>query len=131
MEEKMRIRLLIAAVITNIILLLILFSSCNKAAQYQKARVKEMDMRLDREKQLADMERQKVSCQTQLQQLITENSQLKEQLETTKKLLMQEQLVSASLKEELLKINKAKLALEEEVKSMMAGSVKTTEKGKK
>ncbi|MDD5347362.1 MAG: hypothetical protein PHT59_01965 [Candidatus Omnitrophica bacterium] len=130
MEEKMRVRLLIAAAVANVILLLLWASSCSKVSQYQKARTKEMDVRLDREKQLAELEKAQSALDQNLKKAGEEIAGLRASLDTLQKSLTQEQLMNASLKSELDKINKAKEALEAQLKELL-GKGKVSDKPKK
>ena len=132
MEENFKGRLMLILGILNVIFLLLWVTSCNDVRKFKSARDKEMDSRLESEQKLGEFMKQKSSLEDKINKIQQELTEEKAALEATKKSLVQEQLISNSLKTELEKISKLKEALEEDLKEALV-EVKSTasEKPKK
>ncbi|MFA4888272.1 MAG: hypothetical protein WC628_01675 [Candidatus Omnitrophota bacterium] len=119
MEEAFKTRLIVISAILNVIFLVGLIGSCNSSSQQKAAWRREMLNKLDAE--------DKLNKSSQEQSVYSEKLKLREKdLEeekaahaVAKKALVQEQLVSQSLKDELQKVVKLKEALEEELKNSL------------
>lgn len=132
MEENFKGRLVLILGILNVIFLLFWVTSCNGARKFKSERYKEMDIRLDSEKKLEEFMKQKSSLEDKINKTQQELAEEKATLEATKKSLVQEQLISNSLKTELEKISKLKEALEEDLKeALVKGKSAVSEKQKK
>jgi len=100
--------------LSGIILLLVavLFASCASSYQHKAARQKEMSARFDLEEKLSKISQQDAGLEQRLKTAEKELEAEKAALDNTKKALMQEQLISQSLKEELEKVTRQKESLE-------------------
>jgi hypothetical protein len=131
-EENIKGRLVLILGILNLIFLLLWVTSCNDVHKYKLLRDKEMSSRLDSEQKLDEFMKQKSGLEEKFSKTQQELSEVKAELETDKKTLLQEQLVSHSLKAELEKISKLKEALEEDLKeALVKGRTAASEKPKK
>jgi hypothetical protein len=131
-EDNFKSRLLLILGILNVIFLLLWVTSCNDVGKFKKARDKEMDSRLESEQKLEETMKLKSGFEEKINKVQKELDEGKAVLEANRKSLIQEQLVSNSLKDELEKISKLKEALEEKLKEALV-KVKSTalEKPKK
>ncbi len=132
MEENFKGRLVLILGILNVIFLLLWVTSCNDVRKFKSARDKEMDSRLESEQKLGGFMKQKSGLEDKINKIQQELAEEKATLEATKKSLVQEQLISNSLKTELEKISKLKEALEEDLKEVLVkGKSAVSEKQKK
>ena len=132
MEDNLRGRLVLVLGILSVIFLLLWVASCNDVRKFKVARDKEMNIRLESEQKLDEFTKQKTGLEDKINKVQQELAQEKAELQTTKKTLVQEQLISNSLKAELEKINRLKEALEEDLKdALVKGKFSASEKTKK
>jgi hypothetical protein len=116
MDEILKNRILIILAILSSIFFFGTLSSCNSAMRQKVARDKEMAARLALEEKMSKFSQEKSVLEEKVKAKEKEAQDLTETLEATKKALVQDQLVNASLKEELQKETKLKEALEENSK---------------
>ncbi len=132
MEENFKGRLVFILGILNVIFLLLWVTSCNDVRKFRSARDKEMDSRLENEQKLDESMKQKSSLEDKINKALQELAEERTTLEATQKTLVQEQLISSSLKADLEKINKLKEVLEENLKeALVKGKSALSEKQKK
>ena len=104
-------------------------SSCSNAGKQKQARDKEMATRLDLEEKMSKFSQEKSTLEAKVASLSQELEAEKTAHQTTKKALLQEQLISQSLKDEVQKVIKLKEGLEEELKDALArGKTSKTKK---
>jgi septal ring factor EnvC (AmiA/AmiB activator) len=131
-EDNLRGRLVLVLGILSVIFLLLWVASCNDVRKFKVARDKEMNIRLESEQKLDEFTKQKTGLEDKINKVQQELAQEKAELQTTKKTLIQEQLISNSLKAELEKISRLKEALEEDLKdALVKGKFSASEKTKK
>jgi septal ring factor EnvC (AmiA/AmiB activator) len=106
----------------NILFLLIAIGQCNNAVVQKKLKEKEMFNRLTSEENMNRSSNEKTVLGDKLKKIEAELAEEKATLETTKKSLVQEQLVNQSLKNEIEKVSKLKEALEEDLKEALVKS---------
>lgn len=119
MEENLKGRLVLILGILSVIFLLLWISSCNDVRKFRSAKDKEMNLRLDSEQKRDEYMKQKASLEEKIVRVESALDEEKATLESTKKALSQEQMVSNSLKSELEKINKLKEQLENDLKNAL------------
>jgi chromosome segregation ATPase len=95
-------------------------NSCQQTDKFRKAKEKESSLRFDIEEKLNSAMNAKTSAEEKARRLEQSVEQLTAEIETTRKALVQEKMVNDSLKEEIVKINKLKDALEEDLKNALA-----------
>jgi cell division protein FtsL len=119
MEESVKNRIILILLVLTVIFLLGAVSSCNNARRLKVARDKEMITRLDLEEKMSKFTQEKSTVDNKLNTLnqALEGEKLAHQV--TQKSLLQEQLISKSLTEELQKITKLKDKLEEDLKETL------------
>jgi hypothetical protein len=131
-EENFKGRLILGLGILNLIFILLWVSSCNNENKFKAARDKEMNTRLESEQKLGEFEKIKTGIEEKANKLQQDLEEEKAALEATKKSLVQEQLISKSLKSELEKISRLKEALEEDLKeALVKGKSASAEKTRK
>jgi len=124
MEENIKNRIILILAILSIIFLMGTIRSCSTAKRLKTTLIeldKEKAVSWDSEQKMNDLKKEKVALAKEVEDAKTEN-------ENTKKALMQEQLVSQSLKEELQKVTELKKTLEDDLKDAL---VKEKTKSKK
>ncbi len=132
MEDNLKGRLILVLGILSLIFLLLWVSSCNDVRKFKDARDKEMNTRLESEQKLVEFDKLKSGLEDKIKKVQQELAQDKASLEATRKSLVQEQLISGSLKSELEKISRLKEALEEDLKeALVKGKSSSLEKTKK
>ncbi|MCX5708409.1 MAG: hypothetical protein NTY14_05505 [Candidatus Omnitrophica bacterium] len=132
MEENLKGRLILILGISNLIFVLLWVSSCNNERKFKFAFNKEMDTRLESEKKVFEFDKIKAVLEEKVNKVQQELAQDKAALESNKKSLAQEQLISSSLKSELDKISRLKEALEEDLKeALVKGKSLSAEKTRK
>ncbi len=94
--------------------------SCNNAMRQKASRDKEMASRLQLEEKMTKFSQEKSALEEKAKAEEKSAEELKNTLDSTKKTLLQEQLINQSLKEELEKMTKLKVGLEEELKGVKA-----------
>jgi len=115
---KNRNVLILAAV--SALLLVFNFSSCFNAMHAKAGRDKELASRLALEEKTAKFVQEKSVLEEKVKAQASEVAELKVALEAARKALLQDQLVSASLKEELTKVVKLKENLEDQLRQAQA-----------
>lgn len=132
MDDNFKSRGLLILGILNVIFLLFWVTSCNDVRKFKNARDKEMDSRLESEQKLDEFTKLKSGLEEKINKVQKDLEDGKAALEVARRSLLQEQLVSNSLKAELEKISRLKEALEVKLKEALA-KVKSTvlEKPKK
>lgn len=128
MEEAMKSRLILILSVLCVILLISTIGSCSNAYRQKGARDKEMVARLDLEEKMSKFTQEKAAITDKLKAKDQELQEDKATLEATKKLLVQEQLVGQSLKDELTKVTKLKEALEGELREALTAAGKKQKK---
>jgi len=118
-EEALKNRIILALVILLVIFSITTFKSCADASRYKKSTTKEMGTRMDCEEKLNNFTKEKTGLENKLNSLSQQLEESSAALSAAKKALLQEQLVSESLKEEVQKITKLKEALEEDLKNAL------------
>lgn len=113
-------------ILAAVVLLFFIFNigSCVNAYNQNSARKKEMFQRLDLEEKMAAAVKENAGAAEKIKDLKKQLDQAAADLEETKKSLTQEQLINASLKDDLGKLTKSKDALEEELKKAAASAKK-------
>jgi hypothetical protein len=131
-DDNFKSRGLLILGILNVIFLLFWVTSCNDVRKFKNARDKEMDSRLESEQKLDEFTKLKSGLEEKINKVQKDLEDGKAALEVARRSLLQEQLVSNSLKAELEKISRLKEALEVKLKEALA-KVKSTvlEKPKK
>lgn len=119
LEEAIKNRIILILSILSVILFISTIGSCNNAYRQRSARNKEMVTRLDLEEKMAKFAQGKKAMDDKIKAVEKELEEEKAANETTKKALVQEQLVGQSLKDELAKVTKLKEALEEDLKEAL------------
>jgi len=119
MEEAIKNKLILILSILCVIFVLSLIGSCSNSFRQGNLRNKEMITRLDLEEKMSKYLQEKAALDKKISSLSGELTETKTDLEATKKALVQEQLVSQSLKDELNKITKLKETLEENLKEAL------------
>jgi septal ring factor EnvC (AmiA/AmiB activator) len=131
-EENLKGRLILILGISNAIFILLFFGSCNNGNKFKTARDKEMNIRLEAEQKLDEFTKQKTVLEEKISKVQQDLEQERAEMQSTKKTLAQEQMVSNSLKAELEKINRLKETLEEDLKeALVKGKFTASEKTKK
>jgi type II secretory pathway pseudopilin PulG len=116
MDESLKNRIVIILAILAAVFFFGTLSSCNSALRQKAARDKEMAARLALEERTSKYAQEKSALEEKAKAKENEVVELKAALETAKKTLVQNELVSQSLKEELQKVTKLKDNLEAELK---------------
>ncbi|MBU4078206.1 hypothetical protein KKE85_01150 [Patescibacteria group bacterium] len=115
MEENIKNRVIIILAILSIIFLMGAIRSCSAGKKLKTTLIE-----LDKEKAISwDSQQQMNELKKEKAALAKESEDTKAENETTKKALLQEQLVSESLKEELQKVTKLKETLEDDLKDAL------------
>lgn len=125
MDEALKNRILIILAILTIVFFFGTLSSCNNAIRQKVARDKEMVARLALEEKTSKYVQEKSVLEEKAKAKENQVQELEVSLDTAKKALVQDQLVSQSLKEELQKVTKLKEALEEELRQALVNGKKT------
>lgn len=106
---------LLSLIILFLIFFIIALGSCSNIQKKKRLIQKEISQRMNLEQRLANFEGEKQKLENNLLVCQKELQELKQELETTKAALSQEQLINSSLKKELDKVNRLKEALEEDL----------------
>jgi TolA-binding protein len=116
MEEATKNRIFFGLVLFAVLFFIISVGSCSSAYRMKQSRDKEMVSRLDLEERMSKFNQEKAALVSELK---TKDKELQDKvasLEATKKALVQEQLMSTAMKDELVKVTKLKEALEAKLK---------------
>ena len=119
MEENIKNRIILILSVLTIILFISTVSSCNNSLRQKTARDKEMSARLDSEEKANKVSQDQVKLSQKIKSLEKDLEEEKAAHELTNKSLAQEQMVSQSLKEEVVKVTKLKEALEADLKEAL------------
>ena len=122
MEESLKNRIIIVLVILTLIFLIGMIKSCSDSGRYKINSNNEMRTRIDCEEKLNNFSKEKAAMENKVNAATEAQEEERAALTATKKALLQEQLVSQSLKEEIEKITKLKEALEEDLKEALVKS---------
>ena len=125
MNEALKDRIVIILAVLLAVFFFGTLSSCSSALRQKKARDKEMIARLALEEKTSKYVQEKSTLEEKVKAKESQVEELTVSLETVKKALVQDQLVNASLKEELQKVTKLKETLEEESRQALANGKKT------
>jgi len=115
MEENIKNRVILILAILTIIFFMGAIRSCSTAKKLKMTLIeldKEKAVSWDSEQKMNELKKGKAALTKELEDTKTEN-------EATQKVLLQEQLVSQSLKEELQKVTKLKETLEDDLKDAL------------
>ncbi len=124
MDEALKDRILITLSVLTAIFFFSTLSSCNSAMRQRSARDKEMAARLALEEKSGKYSQEKSALEEKAKAKENEVVELKATLDATKKALLQDQLVSQSLKDELQKVTKLKENLEEQLQQAVSDGKK-------
>ncbi|MCX5698878.1 MAG: hypothetical protein NTX01_04195 [Candidatus Omnitrophica bacterium] len=125
MGEALKNRIVIILAILSAVFFFGTLSSCNSAIRQKAARDKEMVARLALEERTSKYAQEKSALEEKAKAKEDQVQELKVALEAAKKDLVQDQLVSMSLKEELQKVTKLKETLEEDLKQALVNGNKS------
>lgn len=104
-------RIILILAILTVIFFIVTVNSCNNASHARAVLNKEVALRLELEEKISKFAQEKTAAEENIKALKQELEKEKATHEVTKKALLQEQLVSQSLKEELEKIANLKEGL--------------------
>jgi len=124
MDEALKNRIVIILAILSTVFFFSTLSSCNSAIRQKAARDKEMAARLALEEKTSKYAQEKSALEEKAKAKEKQAQELKAALDTAMKALVQDQLVSQSLKEELQKVTKLKETLEEELRQGLVNGKK-------
>ena len=124
MEEKLKDKVILVLGIFCLLFFISAVNSCNGSFRQKVARDKEMAARLALEEKTSKYAQDKSALEEKAKAKESQVEELTASLETTKKALIQDQLVNMSLKEELQKVTKLKETLEEELKQALINGKK-------
>lgn len=124
MKEFLKNRSALILAIISAVLFLGSLSSCSSAIRQKAARDKEMAARLALEERTSKYAQEKSALEEKAKAKEVESGELKVALEAAQKALAQNQLVGASLKDELQKVTKLKETLEEELRQALINGKK-------
>jgi len=119
MEESLKNRVIMVLAILALIFFIGMIKSCSDSGRYKINGNNEMRTRIDCEEKLNNFSKEKAAMENKVNAAMQAQEEERAQLTATKKALLQEQLVSQSLKEEIEKITKLKEALEEDLKEAL------------
>ncbi|MDP2927778.1 MAG: hypothetical protein Q8N80_03135 [Candidatus Omnitrophota bacterium] len=124
MDEALKNRIVIILAILSVVFFFGTLSSCNSAIRQKAARDKEMAARLALEERTSRYAQEKSALEEKAKAKENEMQEVKVDLEAAKKALVQDRLVSQSLKEELQKVTKLKETLEEDLRQALVNGKK-------
>lgn len=116
MDEALKNRLLLILMVLTVVFFFGSLSSCSNALRQKSARDKEMVARLSLEEKTSKYVQEKSALEEKAKAKENQAEELKVSLEVAQKALIQSELVNQSLKEELQKVTKLKVDLEEELR---------------
>jgi hypothetical protein len=128
-NDAMKNKIIFGLVALLVIFIAVSIASYSRANQQKSAKDKEILTRLDIEEKLSKFMQDKSSIDAKLTALSKELEAERENHASTKKMLLQEQLINESLKNELQKVSKLKETLEEDLRNALAAA--STPKPKK
>ena len=119
MEESLKNRVIMVLAILALIFFIGMIKSCSDSGRYKINGNNEMRTRIDCEEKLNNFSKEKAAIEKKVNAATEVLEEERVALTAAKKALLQEQLVSQSLKEEIEKITKLKEALEEDLKEAL------------
>ena len=119
MDEQLKNRLVVILAALTAVFFFATLSSCNSAMRQKSARDKEMSARLQLEEKMSKFSQEKGALEEKAKAKEKEADEAKQSFESAKKVLVQEQLVNESLKEELQKVTKLKEKLENDLENAL------------
>ncbi|MFA5275838.1 MAG: hypothetical protein WC417_02970 [Candidatus Omnitrophota bacterium] len=125
MEEKVKNKLIFVLAAVCVLFLVSTLSSCNGILRQKLTLNKEVAARFNLEEKMSKFNQEKAGLDAEIKEKEKELSAARSELDTAKKDLQQEQMVSLSLKDELTKVVKAKEGLEAELENIRAKNKKT------
>lgn len=128
MEEGIKNRVILILAILTVIFFISTVGSCSNAYRQRLNRDKEMATRLNLEEKMSKFTQEKEAIEAKLNSLTQELEEEKVAHQVTQKALLQEQLISQSLKVEVQKVTKLKEALEEDLKEALVTGRSTKSK---
>jgi len=127
--EVLKNRIVIVLGILNVIFLLIAVNSCSQSRKYIDVKHKEEIKRYDAEQELNKVSNDKLEIEDKMRKVEEALSQAGAAVESSQKMLLQEQLVNKSLKAEIEKLRRLNDALEQDLKNTLVSG--KSEKPKK
>jgi hypothetical protein len=124
MDEALKNKIVVILAVLTAIFFFGTLGSCNSAMRQKAGRDKEMAARLALEERTSKYVQEKSALEEKAKAKENEVQELKAALETANKALVQDQLVSQSLKEELQKVTKLKETLEEDLRQALVNGKK-------
>jgi len=121
MEDVLKNRIVIILAISSSVFFFGTLSSCNSAMRQKSGRDKEMAARLQLEEKVSKFSQERSALEERAKAKEKETEEAKVTLEEAKKILVQEQLVNQSLKDELQKVAKLKEAPATDLKKASTG----------
>jgi len=116
MDERIKNLVIIVLGVLCLLLLIGTVSSCSGAYKQKLARDKEMAGRLDLEEKMSKSSQEKVAMEERIKSKDKALQEATGELAEAKKELLEEQMISKSLKDELVKLTNTKELLEEDLK---------------
>ena len=121
MEDALKNRILIILAISSSVFFFGTLSSCKSAMRQKAGHDKEMAVRLQLEEKINKFSQERAVLEEKVKAKEKEAEEAKAALEEVKKILVQEQLINQSLKDELQKVAKPKEASGANLKKASAG----------
>jgi len=121
MEDVIKNRIVIILAIFSALFFFATLSSCNSAMRQKSSRDKEMAVRLQLEERVNKFSQERSALEEKAKAKEKEAAEARAALEEAKKILVQEQLVNQSLKDELQKEAKLKEASVADLKKAPVG----------
>ena len=121
MEENIKGRAIIILAVLTVLLFILNIGSCANSFSQGSARRTEMAQRMELEEKLSKLTQEKAAVIDKLKVKDKELDDEKTAHTGTKKALLQEQMISQSLKDDLQKVTKVKESLEAELKQTLSG----------
>lgn len=118
-DQGLKDKALIVLAGTTLVLCFGMLSSCSSSSRQKSAWRSEMSKRLDLEERMTKFSQEKSGLEEKAKAKAKELEVEQAANQTTKKALLQEQLINMSLKEELQKVTKLKEALEKDLKNAL------------
>lgn len=122
MEENIKNRVILIISVIAVIFFLLSVNSCVGARGQKIALDKEKASSWDLEQKMSKFVQEKKTLEAKLNALLKDLETEKAGHEITKKALAQEEMINSSLQEELQKITKLKVALEEDLKEALVAA---------
>jgi uncharacterized protein YlxW (UPF0749 family) len=130
-EEKLKNRVILGLAILCVILIFASANSCTSSRVQDKKWRDEMSRRLDAEDKTNKLQQEQTTLDAKLKKDDESLQECAKSLDSTKKALLQEQMVNQNLKGEIDKLNKLKDALEADLKEALINGGKTAKQQQK